>query len=233
MYRGSRTAVTALLAGAVACIGSYGILRFGVQVLHAQLALGRPVLLVLGGASALYGGIAAISQRTTSGVLAYSSVAQAGFIWLAVGIGGVAGYTAAIVYALTNALNKGLGFLAAPNDKRMVKVSFAIAAFSITGLPPTLGFWAKFSLFESGWLAGALVTSVVLMAASALSFLYVYPAYQRGAWRDSPVAPALPLAQRAVTWGLVALVLGLGLWPAPLYAFAARGARELMEGRGP
>lgn len=112
VYSGAVPAVAAILSDALANIGSYGLLRFGAAILPRELQLGVPILLLLGVASIFYGAVLASARRTSGEVLAYSSISQAGYILLSIGLGGTAGYAAAVVSAVVNALNKTLLFLA-------------------------------------------------------------------------------------------------------------------------
>src|ERR671920_2331304 len=73
VYVGSHAPVAAILSGALANIGAYGLLRFGAGVLPRELELGAPAGMVIGAASIAYGPLQAISRRDTSEVLAYSA----------------------------------------------------------------------------------------------------------------------------------------------------------------
>ncbi|CAA9519191.1 MAG: Na(+) H(+) antiporter subunit D, partial [uncultured Solirubrobacterales bacterium] len=71
VYASARPAVAAILGGALANIGAYGLLRFGADILPGALRAGAPVLLVLGVASLLYGSLQAVARRNSPEVLAY------------------------------------------------------------------------------------------------------------------------------------------------------------------
>ena len=88
VYVGSHAPVAAILSGALANIGSYGILRFGGYILPDQLTFGTPVLMALGTASIIYGAHQAVSRRSPVEVMAYSAIGQAGYILIAIAIGG-------------------------------------------------------------------------------------------------------------------------------------------------
>ncbi|MBD0291460.1 MAG: oxidoreductase, partial [Thermoleophilia bacterium] len=172
VYASSKPAVAAILAGAVANIGAYGLLRFGAAVLPAELEFGSAAVAMLGAASIVYGSAQALSRRATSEVLAYSSIGQAGYILLALALGGPAGYAAAVVYSLANSFNKLVLFLAAGARGPLVGTAFALGAFSVAGVPPTAGFLAKLEVFRVSLGTPALVGLVFL--GSALSFVYMF-----------------------------------------------------------
>ncbi len=139
VYVGSHAPVAAILSGALANIGSYGLLRFGGGILPRELEFGSTAVLVLGTASIIYGALQAISRRDTSEVMAYSAIGQVGYVLLALGVGGPAGYAAAVLYSVVNSLNKGVVFLAAGLRGPLVGGAFAVGAFSIAGVPPAAG----------------------------------------------------------------------------------------------
>ena len=118
VYTGARPAVAAILSGGLANIGAYGLLRFGGELLPDELALARTALIVIGCASILYGGLLAVSRRTSSEMLAYSAIGQVGYVLVAIGVGGPVGFAAAILYTVVNALNKTLLFLTVRDARR-------------------------------------------------------------------------------------------------------------------
>ena len=235
VYVGSHPPVAAILSGALANIGSYGLLRFGADILPRELALGSVAVMALGAASIVYGALQAISRRDTSEVMAYSAIGQVGYILVALGVGGTVGFTAAVLYSVVNSLNKGLVFLAAGIRGPLVGAAFAVGAFSIAGVPPAAGFVAKISVFKAAIAEGALSTSVALVVlifvGSAMSFLYSFQVYQRRFLAPRDEGKPSPAATRALVAGLAALVLLLGLWPEPL-VYLSGAAADVLAGGG-
>lgn len=250
VYVGSHAPVAAILSGALANIGSYGLLRFGGDILPEQLAEARVVLLVIGTLSIIYGALQAISRRSPVEVMAYSSIGQVGYILVALGIGGYLGFAAATLYAFVNSLNKLLLFLATGLRGPLVGAAFAIGAFSVAGVPPAAGFLGKLSLFRASLGLDSLVGSVVLITlvflGSILSFLYAFQVYQRvymkpgekPARRPGEASPTIEQGGKpspAVVRGLLIVVAGLvvaiGLYPEPLLVLS-QGAAEALSGSG-
>ena len=238
VYVGSHAPVAAILSGALANIGSYGILRFGAGVLPRELELGSVAVMALGAASIVYGGLQAISRRDTSEVMAYSAIGQVGYILLAVGVGAPVGYAAATLYSVVNSLNKGVVFLAAGLRGPLVGGAFAVGAFSIAGVPPAAGFVGKIAAFKAALTAdpplASLAFVVLIFAGSALSFLYAFQVYQRRFMKPDPEANAKPSprAARFLVVALAALVVMAGLWPEPLVYLSEAAAAVLTEGPG-
>ena len=231
VYVGSRPGIAAILSGAVANIGSYGLLRFGGDLLPDLFDAGAKVLLALGSISIVYGAVQAISRRSASEVLAYSAIGQVGYVLIALGVGGPVGYAAAVLYAIVNALNKALLFLTARARGWLVGACFAVGAFSVAGVPPSAGFFGKVELFRAGIEARSAVLVALIFLGGALSFVYMFQIYQRDFWRERLQTPGGWALQ--VPGVLLALVvLGLGLWPEPLLAVSREAAGALSGGRG-
>jgi multicomponent Na+:H+ antiporter subunit D len=234
VYVGSHAPVAAILSGALANIGSYGLLRFGGGILPRELEFGSAAVLVLGSASIIYGALQAISRRDTSEVMAYSAIGQVGYVLLALGVGGPAGYAAAVLYSVVNSLNKGVVFLAAGLRGPLVGAAFAVGAFSIAGVPPVAGFVGKIAVFKAAIAEGSLPTSLALVAliflGGALSFLYSFQVYQRRFMRPGSEGKPSPRSARFLVAALAALVVLLGIWPEPLVSLSEAAAAVLLGG---
>lgn len=228
LYAGARPAVAAILSGALANIGAYGLLRFGGAILPDGLELGSRVILVLGTASILYGALQALSRRSAAEVLAYSSIGQAGYILIALAVGGPVGYAAAIVYALANSATKTLLFLTAGLRGGLAAAAFAVGAFSVAGMPPTAGFVGKLELFRASLDAASVTLVALIVLGSALSFVYMFQLYQHDYWRERGGRES-PRPLRLIAFALAIVVVAAGLWPEPLLRLGELGAAVLTE----
>jgi multicomponent Na+:H+ antiporter subunit D len=231
VYTASRPAVVAILAGGLANIGSYGLLRFGAGIMPREVAFSGTALLVLGALTIVYGGMQAISCRSTSEVLAYSAIGQVGYVLIGLGVGGTLGLAAAVIYAVVNALNKLLLFLSVGVRGWLVGAAFCVGAFSVAGIPPSAGFFSKLAVFQAGVAvdSAALVTLVFL--GGALSFIYMFQAFQRDHWAAGPDAVAgSSRGERGLVLGLAALVVAVGVWPEPLLMMGSEAASALTGG---
>ena len=220
VYTGTRPAVAAILSGAVANIGTYGLLRWGGGMLPQELRTAAPMFFTLGVLSIIYGSLQAMSRRSVAEVVAYSTIGQVGFIMVALAIGGPAGFTAAVLFAIVNALNKSILFLSENIRGWLTGFAFAVGAFSVAGVPPAAGFLGKAGLFrvaveDNNWVVVALV-----VVGSVLSFIYMFQIYQRRFWNpevaESANIVATPAPVRAVVVVLAVLAIVGGLWPEPL-----------------
>ncbi|HET6530363.1 MAG TPA: hydrogen gas-evolving membrane-bound hydrogenase subunit E [Actinoplanes sp.] len=243
------TPVSAYLhAATMVKAGIYLLMRF------TPLFAGEPVwtvtLVGVGLVTAVLGAFLALRQHDLKALLAYSTVSQRGLLVAAVGVGTAGALTAAILHTVAHALFKATLFMlvgiidreAGSRDIRQLSglrhvmpvtaTLTALAAMSMAGLPPLVGFVSKEELFEAfldlptlGWLAGAVaVTASVLTVAYSARIVYgafAGPNSQPGLYEPTPafLAPAATAA-----------VLGTALGPAvaalnPLVISAAADTR--------
>jgi len=238
VYQSVSPPIAAMFSGALANIGAYGLLRFGGVVLPREVELGAPALIVIGALRTAYGALQAIARRDTREVLAYSSIGHAGYVLVALGVGGPVGLGAAVIFSIANALNKTLLFLASELRGRFVATAFLIGALSVAGVPPTAGFFGKAALFDAGIDADSAAAVILLFVGGALSFVYLFQIYQHDRWRpraererEMPTEHA-GAGQRSVAVAVAVVVLVLGLWPEPLLAVGEQAAREILAVAG-
>src|SRR3954470_16326078 len=225
VYTGARPAVAAILSGGLANIGAYGLLRFGGGLLPDELALASTALIVIGCASVLYGGVLAVSRRTSAEMLAYSAIGQVGYVLVAVGVGGEVGFAAAILYSVVNSFNKTLLFLTGELRVAIGGRGFVVGALSVAGVPPAAGFIGKLELFRAA--ADNPTVLALFFLGSALSFVYVFQIYQFDFWRGERTGTPTRWPQQALFAALALVVLGLGIWPEPLLNLSRRAAEVL------
>lgn len=230
VYRDTWPAVAAILSGALANIGSYGLLRFGAGLLPRELDTTGTGIILLGSLGIIYGAIQAIGARGAGEVVAWSSIGQVGYILVAIGIGGPVGLQVAVLYALINALNKLVLFLTIGLRGWLVGAAFALAAFSVAGVPPSAGFFGKLGMFRAGVADDSVLLVVLVIVGGALSLLYMFQLYQRQYWARPASGPASPLSSRLLVFALAAGLVAIGIWPEPLLALSARAAAVLPGG---
>jgi len=230
VYRDTWPAVAAILSAALANIGSYGLLRFGAGLLPRELDLTAGGIILLGSLSIIYGAIQAIGARTGSEVIAWSSIGQVGYILVAIGIGGQIGLEAAVLYALINALNKLVLFLAIGLRGWLVGASVALVAFSVAGVPPSAGFFGKLDIFRASVADGRNALIVLVIVGGALSLVYMFQFYQHRFWMNGGDEDVSPLSSRLLVLGLAVAIVAIGFWPEPLLALSARAAAVLPGG---
>lgn len=246
VYEGSPTPVTAFLAVASKAVGFVLLLRifgWGAFALDSVAVVFRPILLTLGVATVTLGTLAALPQRDFKRLLAYSGIAHAGYMLLALGTLGEAGLGTVVAY-LWAYLLATLPVLIFVNEMERIHGSadlrhldglarrdpgpalgLTLCLLSMAGLPPLIGFSVKLAVLTTLWSAGeipALIIGVV-MAVAGLGF-YLVPI--RGMYweREADSIPATRFPSFLVWVVLLAglLNLVLGLQPKPLVRLAER-----------
>ncbi|MGF1640085.1 MAG: complex I subunit 5 family protein, partial [Rhodospirillales bacterium] len=155
-----------------------------------DLAAAGQLLAALGAGALVYGSILALRQERLKSVVAYSTVAQLGYLMLVFALPGA--WSGTVYHLLSHGLAKAAMFLAAgnmvwvlgsdrldhlPGVDRHLPIStlaFALAAVSLMGLPPSGGFLAKWILLSAAWNAGAWGWVVLLAAGSLLAAAYLF-----------------------------------------------------------
>lgn len=190
------TPSSAILSGMVLKVYLFSLMKILFRVLGTGIVLeiGLPWLLTtLAIVSMIMGSFLAIGQRDIKKMLAYSSVAQVGYILLGIGLANEQGIAAAMFHIITHALMKSALFFAAgaiiyQKGKRDVKefqgigyempitmVVFSIAAFSMIGIPGLNGFMSKWYLSMAALSADKPIFVVMIMISSFLNAIYYLP----------------------------------------------------------
>jgi NADH-quinone oxidoreductase subunit N len=244
-YEGAATPVTAFLSVASKTAGFALALRLLAGALPAVRAEWSMVLAALATASMFLGNLAAIPQTNLKRLLAYSSIAQAGYVVMGlvafqtIGLSALLYYLAAYLFtnlaafAVVIAIERATGSTDLPAYTGLAQRSprlalvMMLALLSLAGIPPLAGFTAKFYLFAAVYSQGYLWLVFVAVINSAIS-LYYYLRVIRAIYitvpvADAPALPKLPLALAAVLTVTMIGILFLGVYPGPLVS-AARAA---------
>ncbi|MBW3622831.1 MAG: NADH-quinone oxidoreductase subunit L [Armatimonadetes bacterium] len=202
------TPVSALIhAATMVTAGIYMIARTHVLFDYATPTIGGfPVVALIGALTAIFAASIALVQYDIKRVLAYSTISQLGYMFLAVGVGA---YVAGIFHLVTHAFFKACLFLGAGsvmhglhNEVDMRKmgglkrympkthITFAIATVAIAGIPPLAGFFSKDQIlahaFEHGT-SGKILWGIGLVTAFMTSF-YMFRMYFRVFWGEPEIA---------------------------------------------
>ena len=167
----------------------------------ALLFPGEPVNVVTGclvaimaSTTVLLGGFGAINRKSLDKLLSYSSVGQVGFIYIPISITMITGQLtpliAALIYVLSHGLAKPALFMISGIIEKIsgtsdledlgglsessftLSASFFLSAFSLIGIPPLLGFFAKFKVFEAAITSGNIFLLLVLFVGAVTTILY-------------------------------------------------------------
>lgn len=255
-YQGSPSVVSALLAAGskkMGFVAAFRVFILALAALQPDWQLAFTILVVV---TMTFGNVVAVSQTSVKRMLAYSSLAQAGYIAMAFVVMIPMALTGSIFYTLAHAFMKAGAFIAAaavvwmvssgktdrldiPDHldnfkglgKRMpfAALSMTIFVFALAGIPPTAGFMAKFVLFSSTIQAGMTWLAVVAILNSALSLFY-YARLVKYMYFLPPEGQKIrmPFPYAAALLFAVAGVLATGLWPEPFLQWAMEAAKVLV-----
>jgi multicomponent Na+:H+ antiporter subunit D len=231
---------TALIAPIGTKVAAYVLIRmfYGVFPEEAVNALHLPTIVAwLGAIAIIWGSVMAIPQDNLKRMLAYSSVAQIGYIALGLGLGSTYALIGAVLHIVNHACMKSCLFLVSSNletrghglsiksfgaalrrEMPLTSAAFAIAAISMIGLPPTAGFFSKWYLLLASFEANQWPFVIVILVSSLLNAVYFFRVLERmylggkdepAEFREVGGRPFL-LTFSPVTLALSLFVLGLG-----------------------
>jgi NADH-quinone oxidoreductase subunit N len=256
VYEGAPTPVTALMAAATKAAAIVVTLRVLVTAFPEQAEIWSVAVAVLAVASLVVGNLAALVQKDVKRLLAYSSVAQAGFLLTAVAADNTSGgasllyflipYTAANVgaFAVVTARERELGRPVSVDalaglgwERPLHGVAMWVFMLSFAGFPLTGGFLGKFTIFSAIYEAGWWWLVVVGVVATAVSVAYYLNVVRALYMRPSQVVGSVPVAvggsppdDRALDQALVGsvvVVVGSFFAAGPLFDLAEKAAEQL------
>ena len=250
VYEGAPTPVTAFLSVGSKAAAFAMLLRIFFEGLPGLVEEWRPIFYALAIITMTLGNIAAITQSNIKRMLAYSSIAHAGYILIGVVAGTPRGFTAIFVYLMVYVFMQ-LGAFAVVTMLRRENVAgdelkdlsglysrYPVAAFamlffmlSLGGIPPTAGFMGKFWLFSAAIESGYIWLAVVAVGNSAIS-LYYYIRVIVYMWIKEEIAGPPIRVSPAMVAALVITLVGtivFGLYPRPLFELAAASTQVFRE----
>ena len=261
VYQGAPTAVT-LLIGAAPKLAAFAIfIRLLVEGMLPLAFDWQQMLMVLSIGSLLIGNFAAIAQTNLKRMLAFSTISQMGFVLLGLMSGVVNGninsavnaYSSSmfyvITYVLTTLASFGVILLLARDGFESEEISdfaglnqrsplyagvMAICMFSLAGLPPMVGFYAKLSVLQALIASGQTIHIGLAVFAVLMSLVgaFYYLRVVKVMYFDEPITASTvsaPLDVRAVLAINGGLVLGFGLLPGGLMTLCANAVAQMLN----
>jgi NADH-quinone oxidoreductase subunit N len=249
VYQGAPIPVTSLMSVGTKAAAFAMIVRVFAGGLPHLAPEWQALLIFVAAASMIVGNFGAIAQSSLKRLLAYSGIAQAGYVMVGVVAGGPAGLAAVLFYLFSYLfMNFGafalITALARPDGDRdqlsdldglgqrrpLVGLLMTVFMLSLAGFPPTVGFIGKFFLFSAAVGAGQTWLVVLAVLMSAVS-AYYYLRVVAHVWAPAPGAqPAVRFGVGPLSAALVSGVaaLTLGIYPTYLYAAGLVGAAPIL-----
>jgi NADH-quinone oxidoreductase subunit N len=233
----SKVAAMALLIRMVALTGSAPVGNYLVHILVALSIVSMTV-----------GNLAAIVQKDIKRLLAYSTIAHAGYVLIGVLSTSTAGYSGVIFYALALLVMKFTAFLVvvkvADDDHNLqidqlaglyhrsplLAMALMVSIFSLAGIPPTIGFTGKLFVFLAAMEQGYFTLVLIAMINVVIS-LYYYLLVLKAAYLLKPkfAVSEIQLSPPAklLTIALILVMLGVGIFPSYILELAEAAARAI------
>ncbi len=245
VYQGSPTAITAFMAAGVK-VAAFGALLRIMYVAFGGLQWDwRPMLMAIAILTMVVGSVVALTQSDVKRMLAYSSVAHAGFLLLGViatnraGLGGTMfyllayGFTTIGAFAVVSLVRDSAGeathlsqWAGLGRTSPLVAGSFALFLLALAGIPLTSGFTGKFAVFTAAVEGGATSVVIVAVLASAVAAFFYARVIVLMFFSEPPEdAPAVVVPSVFTVIALavgVAVTIGLGVVPQPVLDLVQR-----------
>jgi NADH-quinone oxidoreductase subunit N len=250
VYQGAAAPVSAFLSAGPKAAAFAVLIRVFLTAFEPLNARWEPLLWTCALATMVMGNFAALVQTNIKRLLAYSSIAHAGYVLVAVTTHSEIGTAAAMFYlACYTFMNVGAFAVVAHFARRgeqFVNVDdfaglgarqpataalFSIFLLSLIGVPLTGGFFGKFYIFKAALDADLVWLTVLGLLASAVAAYYylriIVVMYFHEPGEAASTLPPLSPGMAAMLWGSALAVLALGIFPSPVLDFAGRSARLL------
>mgnify|MGYP003645755503 FL=1 len=228
--------VSALMSALVVKASFYILLRMWLEFFQTQGGAFANFLGLLGAAAVLWGGIQALRQTRLKLLIAYSTVSQLGYLFLAFPLGTSIAWKGALYMLFSHAMAKAAMFMAAGNIQffaghdriaelgsitqrlPLTLTAFALAGISLMGLPPSGGFIGKWLLLQASIESGQWWWGIILLLGGFLAAGYVFKVIAHVFTHDEPTSRTVTLPATmewsALGLALIAVLLGLfTYWP--------------------
>jgi NADH-quinone oxidoreductase subunit N len=252
-YEGAPTSITAYMSSAVKAAAFAGLARVFIGALFPAVPHWETLWWILAALTMILGNVVAIAQTSLKRMLAYSSIAHAGYVLIgivaasklkALGLSSALFYvfvytfttmgTFSMIILLTHRGFRGdhiSDFTGLGRTHPLLALLYVVFFLSLAGIPPTAGFVGKLVVFRAAIEAGYIVLAVIGVATSAIAAYYYFMVIKT-MFMDESTAPAPELStSRPLAVGLfvmVAATLLLGVFPNLLLKFAQQSIQALL-----
>ena len=255
-YHTPPSAVSAVFAGLLTKVGVYALFRAYTLIFVPIFPEVREIILVLAVLTMVTGVLGAASHFDMRRILSFHIVSQIGYMVLGLAFMTPLALAAAIFYIIHHIIVKTNLFLVSGLIIRLkgscdlarigglsrtapwLAVLFFVPAFSLAGVPPLSGFWAKLAIVKSGMALGSWIAVAAALAVSILTLYSMTKIWAEAFWKEEPdpghdrsdIIPAGRLVWMVVPVVVLSLCTVLiGLFGDPLFAFSERAADQLMH----
>ena len=254
-YHTPPAAVSAIFAGLLTKVGVYALIRVFTLLFVQDVGFTHSLILILAGLTMVTGVLGAVAQFDFRRLLSFHIISQIGYLLMGLGLFTAPALAAAIFFMVHVILAKSALFLVSGIVERLegsydlkrlgglyrsrpgLALLFLFPAFSLAGVPPFSGFFAKLALVQAGLGIGQYGIVAVGLAVSILTLLSMMKIWAEAFWKPQPeISGAAEQSPGTTTWSLLgplivlsALTLAIGLAAEPLFGIAAQAANQLLD----
>lgn len=244
-YQGAPLPITAYISTTSKAAGFALFLRFFVQAFMPVVDDWQWLLATIAAATMIFGNLLALQQANLKRLLAYSSIAQVGFLLIGIAaatpeasatmlfhlagyiVTNLALFIAFIAYFNVTGNDEIEGMRGLAERQPLLALVMTVSLFSLAGMPIFAGFFSKMFLFQAGWVAGLEWLAIIAVVSSLVS-LYYYLLVMKQMYMYEPQRKGqiyVPAILSGIVGVLMIAVIALGVYPTPLIEVADNAGR--------
>lgn len=252
-YHTPPVAVTAIFSGLLTKVGVYSLIRVFTLLFTQDTGYTHTILLVFAGMTMVTGVLGAVAQNEMRRLLSFHIISQIGYLLMGLGLFTTMALTGVIFFMIHVIFAKSALFLVSGiagrmkgtydlnrlgglySDHPVLSVLFLVAAFSLAGLPPFSGFFAKWTLVQAGLAEHGWWIVAAALGTGLLTLFSMTKIWTMAFWKPSP-EPQTRHGSEKVAWTfwaplavLAIFTVLFGIGAQPLLALSEEAARQLMN----
>ena len=262
-YHTPPVAVSAIFAGLLTKVGVYTLIRVFSLLFAQDIAYTHSIILVIAGLTMVTGVLGAMAQNEFRRILSFHIISQVGYMVLGLGLFTPLALAGSIFYIMHHIIVKTNLFLVSGVAHRLqgsyqlarlgglyqtapaLTAIFMISAFSLAGIPPLSGFWAKLILVKASLDMTGYIIAATALGVGLLTLFSMAKIWAAAFWGDAPETTvageeqpwqAFSLSEKIALYLpmilLGALTLTIGLMSEPFFELATRAAEQLLNPAG-
>ncbi len=262
-YHTPPVAVSAIFAGLLTKVGVYTLIRVFTLLFSQDIGYTHNIILVISGLTMVTGVLGAMTQNEFRRILSFHIISQVGYMVLGLGLFTPLALAGSIFYIMHHIIVKTNLFLVSGVARRLqgsyqldrlgglfqtapaLTAIFMISAFSLAGIPPLSGFWAKLILVKASLDMTGYIIAATALGVGLLTLFSMAKIWAAAFWGDTPHTAANSAEQSWKTFSLAqktalylpmillgALTLTIGLMSQPFFELATQAAEQLLNPTG-
>jgi multicomponent Na+:H+ antiporter subunit D len=256
-YHTPPAAISAIFAGLLTKVGVYTLIRIFTLIFTTEVGYTHNLILGLAGFTMLSGVLGAATQNESRRILSFHIISQIGYMIMGLGLYIPLALAGSVFYITHHIVVKTNLFLVSGVVHHlrgtyqlkklgglyrlypMLSILFLIPAFSLAGVPPLSGFWAKFTLIRAGLETESYIIVAVALLVGLLTLYSMTKIWAEVFWKAPPVTdppqdyempPPISLAYMLTPIVILALItIAIGLFPQPFFTLATATAEQLLQ----